>query len=301
MKFKEKYFNKHPNNNLVLLNDEIKNKYSKYIYVKDDYGVHKVRKDCLLKKEKLTIETVINKEKYLNKKFKNINIIKYNKANDIIVKTKYGYHKTTINNIINGIKQTIESAINKKEYFINRYNSLFKEHIYNFDTFDYIKSNIKTKLICKIHGEFVTTPRFLMRGHGCHMCAKNKISKKMKENPLGWKKNNWFNHAKKSKYYDSFKVYIIHCFNDNESFYKIGRTFQKTKRRFHNTNTFPYKYNIIKEFEFKKLTINNCNKCYNLETKLKRINKINKYRPNLKFGGMHECYSTIINNWYESK
>ena len=47
MKFKEKYFNKYPNSNLVLLNDEIKNKYSKYIYVKDDYGVHKVRKDCL--------------------------------------------------------------------------------------------------------------------------------------------------------------------------------------------------------------------------------------------------------------
>ena len=44
--------------------------------------------------------------------------------------------------------------------------------------------------------------------------------------------SDWTNAAINSKSFESFKVYIIRCYNDNEEFIKIGRTFSKLKKRF---------------------------------------------------------------------
>lgn len=96
--------------------------------------------------------------------------------------------------------------------------------------------------------------------------------------------------AEKSKYFDSFKVYIIKCWNEEEEFYKIGRTFKRTNNRFHHSSIMPYNYEIIKEI------IGDAEEIIKLELKLKNEHKIFKYTPKLEFCGMHECYSKIKTN-----
>lgn len=101
---------------------------------------------------------------------------------------------------------------------------------------------------------------------------------------------NWKKAALKSKNFDSFKVYIIKCYNENEKFYKIGRTFCTIKKRFQGKICMPYNYEIIKVFE------NNAEEMYKLENKLKKSNKKNKYVPKIIFKGMQECFEQLKNN-----
>ena len=51
--------------------------------------------------------------------------------------------------------------------------------------------------------------------------------------------------SKKSKNFDSFKVYVIRCWNEEEEFYKIGRTFRTVKHRFRD-KIGKYNYEVIK-------------------------------------------------------
>jgi hypothetical protein len=149
----------------------------------------------------------------------------------------------------------------------------------------YKSSKNKIKIKCNTHGIFKQMPCKHLFGDGCPLCGNLKISKKASENPKGWTLSNWIKASEKSTNFDSFKVYIIKCWNENEEFYKIGRTFLSVKNRFKN-NIF-YNYKILNEF------IGTAEKMYNLETNLKRLNKENKYIPLIKFNGMQECFKEI--------
>ncbi|AXF52562.1 MAG: hypothetical protein [Caudoviricetes sp.] len=166
---------------------------------------------------------------------------------------------------------------------------------YNYGLVDYKKNSIKIKIICHIHDVFNQTPSDHLNGNGCPCCGNESISIKNGSNPSGWTITNWYNKSKNSNSFDSFKVYIIRCWNDTEEFYKIGRTYQSTKRRFHSNKTMPYNYEVIKELIFDKHTemIHNAIDCFKKEAELKRNHKLFKYFPNINFGGMHECFSEI--------
>lgn len=160
-----------------------------------------------------------------------------------------------------------------------------KIHKYDYSKVNYITARIKVEIICKKHGSFWQTPDSHLRGSGCPVCADIKMGVKA----TGWTKTKWYDSAINSSNYDSFKVYIIKCWNDNERFYKIGRTFTDINRRFWGI---PYNYEIIKVYEFKELTLNNSIKAFNMENKLKNNYKNFKYIPKIKFKGMQECYET---------
>lgn len=87
-----------------------------------------------------------------------------------------------------------------------------------------------------------------------------------------------------SKDFDSFKVYVINCYNDNESFIKIGRTYKSVNKRF-NGKLLPYNYTVINEVQF-----SNPYDCCVFEQQLKNKLKFKKYSPLLKFGGDTECF-----------
>jgi len=124
---------------------------------------------------------------------------------------------------------------------------------------------------------------FINAKSGCIKCQYLKAG----ENPMGWRFLNWKNFAEKSKHFDSFKVYIIECWDENERFYKIGRTFNKINLRFSGNKTMPYNFRIIKIFEGESEEI------YKLENGLKKENKEFKYLPTKKFGGRYECFSQL--------
>lgn len=174
-----------------------------------------------------------------------------------------------------------------------RQSKIIHNNIYDYSLTKYTGNKNYVKIICPSHGVFDQISGNHLFGQGCCFCAQENRNKYQRNNPAGWSINNWSIKAKQSKHFDSFKVYIIRCWNDEEEFYKIGRTFNTVKKRFSNKLSMPYNYEVIKEFIFDKHTemIDNARECFNKETELKRLNKENKYLPNIKFNGMNECYS----------
>lgn len=64
------------------------------------------------------------------------------------------------------------------EKFISSFKELYGDKL-DLSKFVYTKSNIKSTVICPIHGEFEATPNNLLRGRGCPTCGN--INKKVKQ------------------------------------------------------------------------------------------------------------------------
>lgn len=178
-----------------------------------------------------------------------------------------GCKKCSINHQMNNQKDTTESFIKKAK----------KIHK---DTYDYSKvkygknAHDKVILLCKEHGEFLISPNsHLSKAAGCLLCAKEKC---------GWTKTSW----KKACRNKIAKLYIINCFNNDESFYKIGITSNSLEKRFNCSHWMPYNYKIIKIIESE-----DSDYIFDLEKKLHKINRKYKYKPKIFFDGFSECFS----------
>jgi hypothetical protein len=196
----------------------------------------------------------------------------------IKVKTKYGICSIIPNGLLNNKIPCISCAIDKTKYFI----SLAKEKYgnkYDYSLVKYVNSHQYVDIVCLRHGKFKQKPYLHLLGRGCMKCHI--------ETTIGWDWKTWRNKGIKSKNFDSFKVYIIKCWNDNEEFYKIGRTYTHLNKRFRDDDRLPYKYEIVKIFE------GEAKEMFDLENKLKTENKEFKYNPNIKFKGYTECYKKI--------
>lgn len=154
----------------------------------------------------------------------------------------------------------------------------------------FLKTKEKQTIICPIHGKFRQLLQDHKLGRGCNKCAIDKNVEKLKQNPIGWSHSNWEKASKKSKNFDSYKVYIIKGWNENEEFYKIGRTFKTVEKRFKDRQSLPYNYKILQTIESE-----NPKYICELEHKLKIENSDNSYVPKITFKGEYECFSEI--NW----
>lgn len=81
------------------------------------------------------------------------------------------------------------------------------------------------------------------------------------------------------------KLYMIEFTGNNEHFWKIGITRQTIEERIRKI---PYSGNIVSYIEKSMKEI------YEIEKRLKRENKQNRYRPKITFNGHSECFSTPI-------
>jgi len=182
---------------------------------------------------------------------------------------------------------TREKITDTTENFIEKAKKIHKNE-YNYSKVNYKNSWTKVTIICKEHKDFQQSPNcHLSQKQGCPSCAKERVAKSRRENPRGWSYTSWKNTAGKSKFFDSFKVYIIKCWNENEEFYKIGKTYMEIKNRFDTKARMPYNYEVIRVIE------GGAKKVSELEVKLQKENKNNKYTPKLKFSGMYECFHKI--------
>ena len=134
----------------------------------------------------------------------------------------------------------------------------------------------KITFICSVHGEFKQTPRHHLKSC-CPECGREGV---------GWTDTLWQNAADRSKNFDSFKVYIVRCWDDNEEFYKIGKTFVTIKERFNNRMSLPYEYELIEYFTFK-----DSKNASSFERHLQKHNRTYRYLPEKYFGGYHECFT----------
>ena len=136
----------------------------------------------------------------------------------------------------------------------------------------YKGDKVKIDILCKKHGIFKAKPNSLKSKRGCPQCGK--------ELSQTWTYSKWEQSAKKSLTFDSFKVYVIFCydFNLNESFIKIGRTWAKTNKRFYSKSQIPYEFNCYYEFVFQC-----ARKCCEHEKYLHNLFKEFSYVPKLYF------------------
>jgi hypothetical protein len=291
--FKEKYFNKYPDSKIELLeflpDEKIKIKYQDTIKIVNRYYLYKGRKYIKNSFYLKNTESILDK---LNIHIKNNNL--KIKVLEILEKGKFKYKDEfgecifDLWKIYKNKKPRIHAAINKTDYFINQVKKIYGNK-YNYDEVVYIKSSVKIKVYCNKHKEyFYPIPSNHLKNKGCSKCGDESGGLKNAIHSTGWTYTNWEKAGLKSKKFDGFKVYIIKCWNDNEEFYKIGKTFKTVKNRFHSTKL-PYNYKIL------KIIKNEPKNICELENKLKNENKNFKYTPKNKFCGASECYSKINN------
>lgn len=206
------------------------------------------------------------------------------KKDYIFIESKNGIHEVRVCSLRKGGIPTIATAVDKNKYFEKQARKIHGNK-YSYEKINYKTNKIKIEIICPIHGSFYQDPGVHLRGQGCLKCGYKKVSKSRREGICGWKLSDWIKLAEKSKQFDSFKLYIIEVFDDDEKFIKIGRTYKKLNKRFGGKTNLPYKYKII------SIEKNNAKYIFNLERELKNKLKNYNYIPKKKFNGMYECFS----------
>lgn len=146
---------------------------------------------------------------------------------------------------------------------------------YSYDKTDYKSNSKKVIITCLIHGDFLQIADSHLRGKGCPSCGA--INQ-------GWTKTDFENACKNNKGLGI--LYVIRCFNETESFYKVGITSSSVKKRYTN-NYMPYQYETVFELQDEPSII------YDLEHEYLLKLAPNKYKPLLDFGGKTECFNDI--------
>lgn len=160
-----------------------------------------------------------------------------------------------------------------------------KIHGDNCDYTNTIYKTAKDKVTvrCTIHNNFFSIlPINHLSGTTCRKCFSEKLSKalKGKEGTCGYTKTRYIKQANGREAY----IYLIRCYDSNEEFYKIGRTFLSINNRF-------TKSNLCYNFEELFFYFGEAGFIYDLEKELHRKYKAYKYKPNNWFPGHTECFS----------
>lgn len=251
----------------------------------------------IMPQHKITTKEFIDRSTEIHKGKFDYSLVEYSRA---ITKVKiicpnHGIFEQTPNAHLSGFgcskcrdEYLSEKFISNKESFIKK---CIKVHGFKYDysLVDYKGAHVKVDIICKRHGVFSQkAANHSNNKRGCPICGIQSRTNSIRKNPTGWSITNWGLTAKKSKEFDSFKVYILKCWNENEVFYKVGRTFKVVEKRFSRKRDMPYSYNVIKVFNFKS-----AKEAFSAEASVKSENVKNKYLPSIDFRGKYECFSNI--------
>lgn len=240
------------------------------------------------KKLRASKQSVENKIKALHPELEFVLCEYKSRVEYINVKNKYGICRVSIANLLAGYKPTISLAINKNEYFANQAREIHGDK-YDYSLVEYKNSKTKVKIISK-NGVFEQHPFKHLSGQVCPVEGKKIRSDCMRNNPTGWTYTNWEAAAKLSKNFTGYKVYIVECYNaeDEERFFKVGKTYVDVESRLYGKKAMPYTYSILKVIE-----TTSAREACEIEQELKNKHKEFKYIPKIKFGGMYECFSSL--------
>lgn len=150
---------------------------------------------------------------------------------------------------------------------------------YDYNKTVYKTAKTKVVITCRHHGDFLQATGDHLKGRGCPECA-NEIN-------AGWGRSDFVRYAE-SKNNGMAILYIIKCWDNSESFYKIGVTAKSIEERFNSKITMPYRFKVV------GCLIDDALSIYNKEIQLHRINKSSRYTPKIPFAGsVLECFTEI--------
>lgn len=170
-------------------------------------------------------------------------------------------------------KLTLEEILNR---FENKH-----DNRYNYSKFIYTNIDNPSIIICEKHGEFLQSAYNHQNGAGCIKCAYDNYKG-------SWKFSHWEEASKTSKNFDGYKIYFLALQNNEERFFKIGRTFLPINLRL--SKNIPYDYHVLIELQF-----NTAIECCNRESKIHNNLKEFQYIPKIKFNGYNEYYRLKYN------
>lgn len=153
---------------------------------------------------------------------------------------------------------------------------------YDYSKSIYINSRSKISITCAKHGEFLQLAKAHLQGYGCPECGIEK-AKVASVKGGGWTRSNFVRLCENNK----ATLYVLKCFNDNESFYKVGITSATVKKRYRKNSYLPYDYEVLFEINDEAAHI------FNLEYRLHDLLKGAKHEPSIHFRGHTECFTTI--------
>lgn len=161
------------------------------------------------------------------------------------------------------------------ELVLNRFKAAHGDR-YDYSQMIYKGWQFKIKIVCKEHGVFEQVAGKHASGAGCGGCIETR----------GWAKSDYMKLCE-SRHNGMSNLYLIECFNDDESFYKIGMSVD-VKRRFIGS-TLPYKYKIILVIK------ENAGFVWDMERRLHAMLRKYKHKPKIPFEGDTECFTQIPN------
>lgn len=231
-------------------------------------------KKCHLDTIKISNNDFLNRISRFNFDFKMLNPPNGIRG-DIFCETKYGIIKTCAANLLKNQKPNITNAVDPTEYFISQLKEINGDRYY-YHKIKYINSFTNVELICKIHGSFYMRPKCLLSGRNCPKCGRIGNG--------GYSRSDFIRRSNNRQ----CTLYKIKCYNDNESFYKIGITSNSVPYRFSSPKKMPYNYEVISTIHGEAGVI------WDMEVREHRRHKEYGYTPILEFKGMHECFHKLI-------
>ena len=151
---------------------------------------------------------------------------------------------------------------------------------YTYSECKYVNSKQKVTITCSIHGNFDQTPKDHLQGKGCPICGRTKTLNLYKD-------SDWETAGEKSPLFQGFQLYIVECWNHNEHFIKVGKTYTNIYKRLRK-NTLPYEFKILNQYYGSAKFISELER--NIHTTIKEFS----YIPKISFGGRYECFSSHI-------
>lgn len=165
---------------------------------------------------------------------------------------------------------------------------------YEYDESSFSKMTDYIKIKCPNHGWFrQNASNHANVGRGCSKCGKISAAKKIRKNPIingGFSRSRFI---EKNKGLECI-LYFLKCYNEYETFYKIGITGRDIKKRFSGKLLMPYKYDVLLEIKDEDAGL-----IYSMEKFLKKSLKENRYIPKISFNGKTECFSKLEYNAYK--
>ena len=148
---------------------------------------------------------------------------------------------------------------------------------YSYTKTVYISSSAKLLITCKEHGDFEQRPNSHLKGQGCPICANSRKGTNV------WRYSEWERIAQESTNFVEFSLYVIECWNEEETFIKIGKTFTSLGKRYDSKTAMPYNWKLIHK------VVGDVDYISKLEHLMHTEYKESKYTPSIKFGGRYEC------------
>lgn len=229
-------------------------------------------KSILYNHEYFLKQLFLKNNHYRDKKFEVISECMKRKSK-VFVKDRYGVCEVSVSNLLEGASTSIVTAIDKVSYFKEQ---AFEKHgiLYDYTYITEYKNNTDILPIgCTYHGIFNQKAMVHLSGSGCPKCNFNAFNYK-----------EWEIMGQKSKNFESYKLYIVKLYNEDEEFYKVGKTYTNLTSRLRKI---PYLFECIATYEMGAIEV--CK----LENKIHKLYYSYKYLPKKEFGGHQECFSML--------